>query len=516
MKDMIKTIDIRQQPVRLSSGNGLKGHARIELRDGLTGKLQEKTEADNMITAAYDKLVNLVMSRAYGMNPWGNAYTTHVNHFFGGLLLFDSAIDQEALYAGAGNKLTGCAVNEYQNSNANIPIMGSYIAAESDSKTTGDNRFWKRVYDFYTSQANGSIGSICLCPKDAGFCGYGNAVGKGYPGTGAARYEKYGMGECLTQTVLGKQGSNDTNYTTVGGGFMDFCIDGDNDYKYMFKVSATKLEILKHRMTPLKFNPIFCSHEIQPYELKTIQATFSGTYVYHFYNTDEKVLYFWITGNSGSYYQNGFNATIYKYDMETEQLSTHGVFYTSGLGFYYVFGNLVVTNDSVYFMVRPSYNDYGPYLRKYDFASREITNIAGDSGLCIASSQCSFIYRGLLWGKYTVGNYGKWVYNLTDGSFRWTGNGDYYSGIQYVPPIDNTQMLFGSFRNANEYIGGYARNFEDQYMRFDNSSYHNQDNLYVLNHFLSTICNLAEPVVKNSTQTMKVVYTISEAQEQGA
>ena len=514
MRDKIKTVEIRQQPVRLANGSGLKGHVSIELRDGLTGKLQEKTEADNMITAAYDKLINYAMSRAYGMNPWGNAYDTHVGHFFGGLLLFDSAIDTDALYAGAGNKLTGCAVNGYQNSNANIPVMGTYVAAESDSKTTGENRFWKRVYDFLTSQGNGSIGSICLCPNDAGYCGYGNAVGKGYPNTGANRIEKYGMGECLVQTTLGKQGRNDTNYTTLGGGFMDFCIDGDNDLKYMFRVSSNKLEILKHRMTPLKFNPIFRSHEIQPYELKTISANFSGSYWYHFYNTDEKVLYFWSTNQTGTYYSNGFNATIYKYDMETEQLSTHGTFYSAGLGFYYVFGNLVVTNTSVYFCCRPSYNDYGPYLRKFDIASREITNIVGNGSLIINAPQNSFIYRGLLYQKYNGENYGKMIYNMTDGSVRWAGNGDNGYSIMYVPPIDNTQMIFGSFYNANEYIGSYARNFEDQYRRFDSSSYYCMDNLYVLNHFLSTICNLNEPVVKNSTQTMKVVYTITEAAEQ--
>ena len=96
MRDNIKTVEIRQRPVRLANGSGLKGHVSIELRDGLTGKLQEKTEADNMITAAYDKLINYAMSRAYGMNPWGNAYVYETRPEGGHPILYSKGPDGRA------------------------------------------------------------------------------------------------------------------------------------------------------------------------------------------------------------------------------------------------------------------------------------------------------------------------------------------------------------------------------------------------------------------------------------
>jgi hypothetical protein len=74
-----------------------------------------------------------------------------------------------------------------------------------------------------------------------------------------------------------------------------------------------------------------------------------------------------------------------------------------------------------------------------------------------------------------------------------------------VPPIDNSNLVFGTGQPMYMYLdGGYVYNLEHE-----NSNYSNNANTFTLCNYLATKNVLSSPVVKTSDRTMKVTYTIT-------
>ena len=147
----------------------LKGTTTIELTDVHTGKKQTFTD-HNMITNALHNLYQPTfghLSSESALRGYIPAYAT----LLGGLLLFDSPIPEDAnkVYAPAGATLTGCARYNTVNTSTGL-VLGSYNTTESGYNST--DRKMKFVYDFNTSQGNGTIASICLTHLEAGYGSY--------------------------------------------------------------------------------------------------------------------------------------------------------------------------------------------------------------------------------------------------------------------------------------------------------------------------------------------------------
>lgn len=149
----------------------LKGHTKIELTNVHTGE-KEVVEHHNMITNVLSDMNKRVWG-ANGMDTFLYMYAKQFlgtndpfwKAFFTGIILFEDALtdDPSEYIFPAGNKVVGCGdiyrVKTSDFSDKSCSVMGNF---NSDESVLKDNMV-KMVYDFPTSQGNGTISSIALC-----------------------------------------------------------------------------------------------------------------------------------------------------------------------------------------------------------------------------------------------------------------------------------------------------------------------------------------------------------------
>lgn len=144
-------------PMELDLTKNLHGHVRVELRDRWTGRVVDSQEKDNLVTTATQK--------AYMFGRWispgnnGANATSRSNPLYatllGGIMLFGGTLTESAsnIYFPASAKLVGYAGQFDSTANT---FLGSYNATESTALTNGFTSVW----DFGTSQANGTIAAL--------------------------------------------------------------------------------------------------------------------------------------------------------------------------------------------------------------------------------------------------------------------------------------------------------------------------------------------------------------------
>ena len=151
-----------------------KGICEITLTDSSTGQVVQKTKDENMITNALNKLLTFSAVEMYCSTSAKNNVDyirANLNKMFGGVLLFDTAIEEnpDILYPPANVKNVAHAGDNYSGSNT---YRGTLNSVESGVVTGG----YKFVWDFPTSVGNGTIKSVCLTNSWGGNCGYANSV----------------------------------------------------------------------------------------------------------------------------------------------------------------------------------------------------------------------------------------------------------------------------------------------------------------------------------------------------
>lgn len=154
----------------------LHGHTTIELQNIKTGR-RERVEHDNTFT---DGIENFLISGGYFNNaPWSDSSWTGVaawRRLLGGIFCFQNAIaaDGQGNYPTtmpAGNTMIANGSYGIANSGT-VTEMGSYNSVESIIA----NNSITMVYDWLTSQGNGTISTVCLTSDIGGYIGYGNAT----------------------------------------------------------------------------------------------------------------------------------------------------------------------------------------------------------------------------------------------------------------------------------------------------------------------------------------------------
>ena len=151
----------------------LKGTTKIELTNVHTGQ-KEVVEHHNMIT----NVLSAMNKRMYGVNGMDTFLYMYAKQFLGandpfwkamfsGIILFEDALSESAdeYIFPAGNNVVGCGdierVKTLDMTDTTCSVLGNFNSDESVFK---DNMV-KMVYDFPTSQGNGTISSIALCNK---------------------------------------------------------------------------------------------------------------------------------------------------------------------------------------------------------------------------------------------------------------------------------------------------------------------------------------------------------------
>ena len=517
----------------------MKGYTKIELFDGLTGKLTERVEDHNMMTGAIGKIARAALAHPYrGSRTFLNPFGQHIN-MLSGLCLFDSEITENVnnIWLPAGVKPVAYAAVGFANNNDNARMMGTYDNTESD---TSANLTKKWVWNWAPSQGNGTIKSACLTHYSAGFFGFGGNQGT-ENNAGFGIYSKnIGLASiCQRPKGISKvNGVATGDYPayryvgTVGSNYLDMCIDSDNNYKYMYKVSANSLSVIRHKMDFEKFDVFRSTLNHQSYDEETYAGTFTGGgYFRGFYNTDEKKLYFWLD-NGQSVYGSGYTCTIYVYDIVNKTVGTHGTFTTS---YNNTATGLVVTNSAVYFAT--TYQNVKVY--KYSFQSAAITLCSGQVDTAESyRNQWPLPVNYILNGIITFptqkaglgGAYADILIDTSDDSARYTvcSSVSLYLYMSYqtydrgyvpvIPPYDNTQVMFGfgntNVSNSEGYprISGYCMTLEDS--RGDSSSNSIYADTFAPCNYLGTINNLPDTVIKDATKSMKLTYIISAEDEE--
>lgn len=173
----------------------MKGQTIIELKDVHTGAVERYVD-NNMMTEAIEDIFKTrgLMAR--------NAFTQTnlVKACLGGILLFDDALTESAsnIFPPTNVNMVGNAAIDVTSTDT-VTEMGSFNSNESGWQQDGS---FLAVYDFNTSQANGTIASVCLTSDVGGYIGFGN-------GTSNAR-------KSSTSDIYAYGGTRDTAYGMSG------------------------------------------------------------------------------------------------------------------------------------------------------------------------------------------------------------------------------------------------------------------------------------------------------------
>lgn len=154
----------------------LKGSAVIELTDVKTGK-KEIVKHDNLVTNAVPSILNenpfaWQLKTSYNSSYFAGNMLPLCPNLFGGILLYEDAIPEDVnqLFAQSTNKLVGYSSN---NVNSKTDVMRGSMN-QTESGVLEDGSGYRFVFDFTTSQANGTISSVGLTSKWGGMAGYGS------------------------------------------------------------------------------------------------------------------------------------------------------------------------------------------------------------------------------------------------------------------------------------------------------------------------------------------------------
>lgn len=229
----------------------IKGKTTIQLFDANTDELTDEVSSENMVTNAVKNVLgapfnflaqlgdNYVYNYLYSLDSAKNFAQT----FFGGVLIFSSAIEEDAKHClpsideikaniGCGCQSAGLTGNSFRGSinSAETVVGADYVTF---------------VWDFNTDQCNGDIASICLT-SDAG-----GTVGWGFD-SAQSSFENASMRRLADSDIVRQVSSgNLSSITTALGGSISQSSSNagkcsyfdDNYFYYVYRGTCYKFDI---------------------------------------------------------------------------------------------------------------------------------------------------------------------------------------------------------------------------------------------------------------------------------
>lgn len=447
----------------------MKGKTEILLTDVHTGKTKKILE-HNMMTNALNDIFRQEGYMRNATTMFGENFQPLYAKMLGGVLLFDKPLEENAAnyFAPAGTNLTACGVYGVKNTTGDT-LRGDYNSDESylDTRT----KTMKYVYDFPTSKGNGTIASVCLTSANGGYSSYG-AETNGGTGQTAAHFLETGASR---------------TFASISGEYA-FAVDYQNDVIYTFTPSIVSSQLqsvtIRKRRAHLKTLPVtysaFAAGEVL--ESKIVQlSSISSFYVWN-YDTTANTLYF-ITNNGYSEIQNGREFYIAAIPIGTMIARTYNITNRTGVSLSYSTGG--VYGGYLYI------GGYSSSQKNYKINLESDTDYAQLSGVntTLDFNRCCFWNHGRIFAN--CGGLNSWNYRLAA-----------------VDPATNeakyTQnYLYDSKGNTKKWVAVTGSNVAFAVINDGN-------NFLVPCNYLATINNLSSAVTKTETQTMKVIYTITE------
>ena len=423
----------------------LKGKTVIELTDVKTGQV-ERYEDENIVTNALQEYMNAlcVMSGINGQLPiYKNA--------LGGIKLFETALEENVanvLIPSVGtSKIVGYAS---YNTKANADARRGNINLQETSVL--DNGV-QLVWDFTTSEANGTIGCVCLVPKENSEDSYTPIAG-----TKAS----LGYSYILYRNVFGIDEENGLIY----------CHDGTRALKCKFP--AENIGLCREGL----FQPLEVIEVLGEWEFST------GT-VTQIYNS-----YRLLDANTAYYiYASGTTLKEYRINLQTGEktTSTYTVQNANFAGTYsYRFNGRTVVPQS-------------GYKKMYSVNLEDTSDIVliDTPDLVVTSSKYNNYYVFKLQNGDAL--YGNIVIDPTSGLYCPLFEAPNYGENPMMSPCVAKYKGFKILGNLpSPSYSGYSYN-GDVYMAADVER-------------LMTINNLQTPVTKTADKTMKITYTLLESE----
>ena len=517
----------------------IKGSATIELTNADGTK--QIIKHDNMITNAVADMFRSYMGDMPLIHKLNFYDYTYAGTIFGGLLLFDDRLNDDASdYAIPSTKITGYASNTaYSGQDLS---RGSRNIAESGLQEDGS---YKLVWDFGTSQGNGTIQSIALCPIAMGLIGASDAPVR-------SEYVSYRLGE--EAYVNNKGDAENSPYNNYSLFKSDVYIDGvmSNDLgivaivgEYIYAVNQLNVEyvyssaynlvnnggILKLYKFKYQFNSVSISAttgrakyietiDVQiPTEIVNLAYTTTDGYQrglvgIHFNKRDNKLIVFpyslktALAPNATLPYVDidlldNYKVTNYTMTNTTNQsLSIYGQGIGGSYGARY---GLYISNDHILMIggrgadarmyvinrtdnakvvkVKIGGEDFVPYNLNYRNALNFCPKIINNNTAVVTFGEIG-----------TFDPYDMYIIDLTTGVAKKCNTSAISTNY---PVIDIRQPIMTD--GAIVYDG---RDYGGLYLKC----------IPKLNPFiLTTKNNLDEPVVKTASQTMKITYTLTES-----
>lgn len=160
----METKDIlKEAPTTELDLSKIHGRAVIELTDINTGETT-RIEETNMVTNA---VRNILKENVMGLIDIKKI--TPINKLFGGVMCFGSTFTEDAdNIIPVNDEINPLRAHAGQTAHSSAsPLRGNPNGAESGEITNG----YRFVWDFQTNQGNGTIGSVCLVPSETGDIG---------------------------------------------------------------------------------------------------------------------------------------------------------------------------------------------------------------------------------------------------------------------------------------------------------------------------------------------------------
>ena len=492
----------------------IKGKTIFELTDVNTGEI-EIVEDCNMITDGLREFLDPCGS--WGIYPFANESVRNTavrNTLTGGILLFDDKLDENVTntYANASVKMVGNGALGISNSGS-VTELGSYNATESGVQADGSIKY---VYDFLTSQANGTIQSVCLTSKVGGYMGYGNESQK--------RVYDAGLKDTDYQNNISKY----TNFLKLENGFYATCmmyavynedavyaVDPNSvqvkvaDYEVLGELHWTKtkkIRINKYRLgvssvglTDYAYvNNLIDSYDVAiPQDILNYMSAGSGSYYVNWVapvaDANKREIFIIFSKNTFSC-ANGNFFWIMKIDKDM-QVTSYKITNNTG---YNIYKTAMQVNSDIknYYAIDNDY--FWCWLRKND--SYNLVGIKyADSTQIIETD----------------------VYTSSDLEITKTyDNMLEYGAVDMSSGINRNRDVFNTVRKKALTVNGYLERDSKYKVLFADRKglylYGGSDYFCLAKdpRYLATINNLSEPVVKTASKTMKITYILT--QEAGA
>ena len=431
----------------------IKGHTEIQLTNVKTGEVKTYHD-DNMMTNGLAEFM-----KNHGM-LCGTPFTTDVkndliNTLLGGILLFDTALTESAgnTRLTDGIKMTANACQGVTHT-GDPSELGSYDANESGWQNAA-HTVYRHVFTWTTSQGNGRIAAACLTSKPHGYVGEGNSTSKTQVTDNNLNLFTYSNEEYLNNNTKMVLMIKDNEVYFIS-------LDTSDD---TLTITKTHIADTECDMRDIKTISGAVEEEVLTVQNPTATAlqnpqkvscrVLSDSVVISFY-AGNRFLVLTFPSNMGS---------LTSYVEVTQQATS------------LTFGNMVsfLSADATKLIVSDNTNK----IYTVDLSNlANVTEIVQD-GVTVGSS---LIY--------------------SSGKRHYLYNSVYDETLNKVYPI-------------NQNVGDYAYASQDLY-KTDKTAYGRltastnvQATAGRRNDYLATINNLSSVVTKDSTQTMKVIYTLT-------